>query len=117
MIVSVSGANVALGATFPPIPGGGRYFVAGFIITASGATAGASVLARLANIDGVVGTLDFVFAFPIGAAVAAAPLNVMFNPPLPVVWGQAPVLSLPAGGGGNLNAAIVMLGSFQPPEL
>jgi hypothetical protein len=53
------------------------------------------------------GTLTYVFAVPAGATVGAAPLVVQFSQPIPAN-GQnvAIVVTLPALGAGNTNAAV-----------
>lgn len=79
-------------------------YITGFQLTASGATVGLDVVATVAGLLG--GTESFIFNFPAGALVGAAPLLVTFPTPLPAsAVNTAIVVTLPAGGAGNTNAA------------
>jgi hypothetical protein len=111
--LSATGANASVSVTMTNAVGR-RWFVTSLTLTADGSTAGQSVNATLTNLDnvGVAQTLNFSFTFPVGALVAANPVTLTFNPPLPVLLGANAVLTLPAGGAGNLNAAVTMTG-FQ----
>jgi len=101
-------ANAAAVATLTPTATTTAY-IAGLLLTAGGATAGAIVNATIAGLLG--GTQTFNFAFPTGAAVGAAPLAMTFDPPLPAsAVNTAIVVTLPAGGVGNTNAAAVAWG-------
>lgn len=87
-------------------------FIAGLTITGGGATAGSLVNATLVGLAG--GTATYTFAAPTGATVGATPLVVTFNPPLPAsAVNTAIVLTLPALGIGNLNAAVSAWGYQQ----
>lgn len=87
-------------------------YLAGFQLTASGATTGLDVVATVTGILG--GTLSYVFSFPAGALVGATPLVVSFTPPIPASAVNTPiVVTLPAGGTGNTNAAAVAYGFYQ----
>lgn len=84
-------------------------YLSGFEITAGGATAPAVVTATVTGLLG--GTLSYTFPAVTGAAVAAAPLVAVFNPPLPASAANTNiVVSLPALGAGNTNACAVAHG-------
>jgi hypothetical protein len=78
-------------------------YITGFQLMALGATAALNVTATVTGLAG--GTLSFDFTFPVGAAVAAAPLFVAFPFPLAAsAKNTAIVVTLPAGGAGNTKA-------------
>jgi hypothetical protein len=109
-LTSASGnkANANAVATLTPSATTTAY-LAGFELTASGATAGLPVVVTVTGILG--GTLSYIFTFPAGVLVPATPLTVEFNPPLPASAINTPiVVTLPAGGSGNTNAAAVAHG-------
>lgn len=101
-------ANAAAVATLAATAGQTTY-ITGFEVTAAGATAGLAVNVTLAGC--LNGTQTFTFAAPIGALVVATPLSINFSNPIPA---SAPnttiVLTLPALGLGNTNAAVVAHG-------
>lgn len=104
-------ANAAAAATLTP-GSGKRMYITGFEMTAAGATAGLPVLLTVAGLLG--GTRTFIFVFPAGVLVAAQPLLVKFDPPLPAsAVDIAIVASCPAGGAGNTHAAMVAHGFYQ----
>jgi hypothetical protein len=104
-------ANATASATLAGAAGQLTY-ISGFEITAGGATAAACVSATVTGTFG--GTLTYSFCAPQGVAVAATPLVVPFNPPLPASGlGTGITVSLPALGAGNTNAAVVAHGSRQ----
>ncbi|RUV16965.1 MULTISPECIES: hypothetical protein [unclassified Mesorhizobium] len=112
--VTASSGNVANGAAVATLPGvvGQTTYITGFEITAGGATAAALVAATLSGIVG--GTATYIFAAPAGVAVGAAPLVVQFAQPIPAsAANTAIVLTLPALGAGNTNAAVVAHGFQQ----
>lgn len=79
-------------------------WITGFECTASGATAGLAVIVTVTGLLG--GTKHYIFTFPLGVAVGAAPLIVTFPTPIPASAVNTPiVVTLPAGGAGNTNAA------------
>ncbi len=87
-------------------------FITGFQCTASGSTAALAVTVTVAGVVG--GTESFTFVFPIGAMVAANPLLVNFPTPLAAsAQNTAIVVTLPAGGTGNTNAACSAQGFRQ----
>ena len=115
VVATATGAAAILTATLPNVAGR-RLFVTGFTLTGGGATAGLVVNATLAGADNAFGaavTLNYAFGFPTGVAVAAQPLLEVFNPPLPILLGQAAVLTLPSGGAGNTLASISINGFYQ----
>lgn len=103
-------ANAAAVATLAAVAGKTTY-IHGFQITAAGATAGLPVVVTVAGLLG--GTQSFIFTFPAGALVGATPLNINFGRPLPASAVNTPiVVTCPAGGAGNTNAAATAQG-FQ----
>lgn len=105
--VANSSGNVANAAATATLPGvaGKITQLAGFQITAAGATAAAVVVATVTGL--AAGTLSYVFTAPAGVAVGATPLVVNFDPPLPASAPNTPiVVTLPALGAGNTNAAV-----------
>lgn len=109
-LVAASGnkANSSAAATLTP---GSTVtaFIAGFEVTAAGATVGLPVTVTVTGILG--GTLSYIFAAPAGALIIAQPLVVEFNPPLPAsAVNTAIVVTCPALGTGNTNAAVVAHG-------
>jgi len=101
-------ANASAAATLAATAAKTTYII-GFEITAGGATAGALVIATITGVLG--GTLSYIFAAPTGAAVGATPLTVEFSTPVPAsAVNTAIVLTLPALGIGNTNAAVVAHG-------
>jgi hypothetical protein len=112
--VSASSGNVANAtatATMPAVTSKTNN-ITGFEITAGGATAGAVVNCTLTGLLG--GTLSYAFTAPLGAAVAALPVVINFNPGFPAsAPNTAVVLSCPALGAGNTNAAVNIRGYVQ----
>lgn len=86
-----------------------RNFISGFDLTALGATAAKAVSVTLTGVQGGA-TLSWLFVFPLGVAVIAAPLNIRFDPPLQGAVNTAMTLSVPAGGAGNTNTQANMYG-------
>jgi hypothetical protein len=109
-LVAASG-NVANGSAAATLTPGStvKAYITGFEVTATGATVGLPVLVTVAGILG--GTLTYIFAAPAGALLIATPLIVPFNPPLPAsAVNTAIVVTCPALGTGNTNAAVVAHG-------
>lgn len=103
----VSNANAV--ATLAAAAGKTTY-ITGFSLSALGATAAANVTA---TITGLKNQLNFEFAFPVGATVAATPLTVTFPEPIPASSvNTAIVVTLPAAGAGN-TVAIANAYGFQ----
>lgn len=111
--VQAASGNVAAGTAAAAIPAvaGKIAYCTGFEITAGGATAAALVQATLAGLAG--GTRTYIYGAPAGAAVAATPLIVKFEFPLPASGpNTALTLSLPSLGAGNTNAAVAIRGFY-----
>lgn len=101
-------ANAAAAATLPAVALKTNY-ITGFTLTASGSTAGLPVVATVVGLLG--GTQSFIFTFPAGVLVGAPPLTVSFDFPHPASAANTAItVSLPAGGGGNTNAAAMIRG-------
>lgn len=112
--VAGASGNVAAAAAVATLPGaaGLTTFIAGFEITAGGATAASCVSATVAGV--VPGTLTYSYCAPAGVAVSGLPLLVQFNPPLPATSvNTAIVVTLPSLGSGNTSAAVVAHGYQQ----
>jgi len=105
-IIGASGnvANAAAVATLAAVAGKTTY-IDGFVITGTGATAAGVVEATLTGLLG--GTMTFIIAVPAGVNTGLTPLVVNFPKPLPAsAVDTAIVLTLPALGSGNTNAAV-----------
>lgn len=113
-IINASGnkANAAAAATLTGTATTTVY-ISGFECTAAGSTTGLPVIVTVTGVLG--GTLSYIFTFgAAGALVEATPLFITFNPPLPASAINTPiVVTLPAGGTGNTNAATVAHGFYQ----
>lgn len=106
--VANSGANSVVTATMPIVAGKTNY-ITSLTVTAGGATAAQLSQITLSGVLG--GSQLYAFAFPAGASLAAVPLQVIFNPPLPASGvGVAITASLPAGGVGNALATVTVDG-------
>ena len=112
-ITAASGnqANANAVATLPGVAAKTTY-ITGFEVTATGSTAALIVLVTVTGV--ITGTLTYVFVFPAGVTTPANTLTVEFSRPIPAS-GQntAIVVTLPAGGAGNTNAAVVAHGFQQ----
>jgi hypothetical protein len=101
-------ANASAVATFAAVASVLNY-VTGFTITGGGATAASIVNATLVGLLG--GTATYNFAVPAGVTLGATPLLFTFPTPIPAsAVNTALVLTLPALGAGNTNAAVSMYG-------
>jgi hypothetical protein len=110
-VSSYSSGNVANAAATATIPAAAAKtgYLTGFEITGAGATAGAVVLATITGLLG--GTATYAVVVPAGITTSITPLTVEFGPPLPAsAVNTAIVVSLPALGLGNTNAATVAHG-------
>lgn len=113
-IKSASSGNVANASAVATLTGGAQQntYITGFEVTAGGATAGACVNATVTGVLG--GTMTYTFCAPTGAAVQAMPLVVEFNRPLgSAALNSNIVVTLPALGAGNTNAAVVAHGYVE----
>lgn len=111
--ITASSGNVANASAVATLAGaaGKTTYITGFEITAGGATAGALVLATITGL--INGTATYVYAVATGAATGSPPLIVEFSAPIPAsAVNTAIVVTLPALGAGNTNAAVVAHG-FQ----
>jgi hypothetical protein len=123
LIATVSSGNVANAtavATLPAPSPTQSWHVTEIDVSALGATAALGVQVSLSGLNnGSVpqgsSTAIYPFQFPAGATVAAInPVNEMTYPcPLNGLPGTAIVLTLPAGGAGNTNAAVTLHGFVQ----
>jgi hypothetical protein len=112
--VTASSGNVANATATATLAAttGMQWSVTGLEITAGGCTAATMVSASVTGLYG--GTVTYAFGCPLGAAVPAVPLVVNFNPPLDAAAvGGAIVLTLPALGSGNTNAAVAIHGYLR----
>jgi hypothetical protein len=103
-VVASSGvvANASAAAAIAAVVGKTSY-LAGFQCTALGATAVGNVTVTVTGASG--GTLSYKFQFPVGVTVIAAPLIVLFDPPIAAsAPNTAITVTLPAGGAGNTDA-------------
>lgn len=106
--------NVANGSVAATLTGTATttVYISGFEMTASGATAGLPVTCTVAGLLG--GTRSYTFVYPAGVLVAALPLVVAYNPPLPAsAVNTAIVATCPASGAGGTNATMVAHGFYQ----
>lgn len=111
--ITAASGNVANASAVATLAGaaGKTTYITGFELTAGGATGAALVQATVAGVLG--GTLTYIFGFPAGVTTIATPLIVEFPEPIPAsAANTAIVVTLPAGGTGNTNAAAVAHG-FQ----
>ena len=103
-------ANAAAVATLPAVAAKTTY-ITGFEITGGGATAAALVLATLAGL--ISGAATYVVGVVAGATASNPSIIIQFTSAIPgSAVNTAIVLTLPALGAGNTNAAVVAHG-FQ----
>jgi hypothetical protein len=111
--VTGSSGNVAAGsavATLAAVAGKTTY-IAGFSVTAAGATAASVVTATVAGV--ITGTLSYTVSVPAGVTTGITPLIVKYVPPIQAsAVNTAIVVTLPSLGAGNTNATVVAHG-FQ----
>ena len=112
--LTATSGNVANASAIATLPGavGKTTYITDFECTASGSTA---ALVVIATITGTInGSQSFIFVFPAGATVAAQGLIVTLPTPIPASATNTPiVVTLPAGGAGNTNAACNVQGYQQ----
>ena len=110
VISSANQANANAVATLPAVAGRTLYLT-GFEATATGATAGLAVNVTVTGING--GTLNYAFGAAVGATVTCSPLLINYNMAIPAAdVNTAIVVTLPALGLGNTNAAVVAHGYY-----
>lgn len=105
--LSASSGNVAAASAVATLAGvaAKTTYIAGFSITAGGATGAALVSATVVGV--ISGTQTYTFATPAGATLGATPLFIRFDPPLPAsAANTAIVVTLPSLGTGNTNACV-----------
>lgn len=105
--LAASSGNVANASAVATLAGAAALttYISGFEITGGGATAASLVTAVVSGLLG--GSLSYTFAVPAGATLGASALVVPFFPPLPAsAVNTAIVVTLPALGAGNTNAAV-----------
>lgn len=105
--LNASSGNVANASAVATLAAaaGKTNFITGFEITSAGATAASVVLATVTGLLG--GTRTYVYASVAGATAANQTLSVQFSQPLRAsAVNTAIVVTLPALGAGNTNAAV-----------
>lgn len=103
-------ANANAVATLTP-PAGRTAYITGIKSTSAGATVAAIVNLTVAGVTG--GTMTFPRVFSAGAVLQNADFDQDFAPGIPgAAAGTAIVVTLPAGGAGNTNAAITAIGYY-----
>lgn len=111
---SFSSGNVANASAAATITSGANNyaFISGFEATYGGATAAACVNLTVTGVLG--GTMTYPVCAPAGVAVYGTPLTIMFDPPLRAsAVNTTIVVTLPALGAGNTNAAVVAHGYIE----
>jgi hypothetical protein len=106
-VKSISSGNVANASAVATLAGGTQQFtyLTGFEATFSGATA--AVCVNLTITGGLGGTLTYPVCAPAGATLAGYPVGFEFIPPLrSSAVNTSFVVTLPALGAGNTNAAV-----------
>jgi hypothetical protein len=108
---SATGANTAIAPSLPAVAGKTNYLTS-FTVTADGATTG---LAGSVTLTGVLGgTQTFIFTWPAGVTVNAAPITIAFPWPLPASAANTAItLNVPAGGAGNTLTVATLTGFTQ----
>lgn len=101
-------ANATAAATLT-CPASRTMLISGFVVTGSGATAGAVVSVTVTGVTG--GTMTFTYTAATGAAVTNTPLVVNFPFAIPAsAMNTNIVVSCPALGAGNTNNSVVAYG-------
>lgn len=109
--ISAASGNVANSAAVSTLPAVAlkTNYLTSFTITSAGATSASVVLATITGLLG--GTQTFVVPVIAGANLANAPIVMTFDTPLPAsAVNTAIVVTLPALGTGNTNAATTATG-------
>ena len=110
-VVSASSGNVAASSAVATLAADANLFwyCTGFEIYMGGATAAAVVLATITGLLG--GTITIPVQVQAIATGGVTAITVEFTQPLAgAAQNTAVVLTLPSGGAGNLNAAVVLHG-------
>lgn len=109
--ITASSGNVANATATATLtcPAGKTMFIGGFVVTGSGATAGAVVSITITGVVG--GTQTYIYTAATGAAVGNTPLAFDFPFAIPATaMNTNIVVSCPALGAGNTNNAVVAYG-------
>lgn len=104
--LTASSGNVANASAAATLAGAASLttYITGFQCTPGGATAAALVIVTVAGV--ITGTMSYIAGAPAGVAVMGQPLIVQFPTPVPAsAVNTAIVVTMPALGGGNTNAA------------
>lgn len=113
-IKSAASGNVANAAATATLAAGAQQFtyITGFEATFAGATVGQCVNLTITGLLG--GTLTYPVCSPTGATVQGYPFGFEFVPPLrSSAVNTAIVVSMPALGAGNTNAAVIAHGFVE----
>ena len=110
VLASANGGNVSLTASMPAV-GGKTNYVAGVFVSADGSTAGATSYVQLTGLVGGTITIG-VITFPAGALLAAQPIYIQFNPPIPAsaVNTAIGLTNNTAAGSGNSKTNLFLWG-------
>lgn len=101
-------ANASAAATLTA-PAGKTAFIAGFVVSGAGATAGAVVSVTVTGVTG--GTMTFTYTAVTGATVGNTPLVVSLPYAVPAsAMNTNIVVTCPALGAGNTNNSVVAFG-------
>lgn len=112
--ITASSGNVANQNAIANLPSaiGKTCYITGFEITAGGA--GTEAIKIVTIIGTISGTLTYLFGVVKGSTVICNPLIVSFYPAIPANATNVPiVVTLPALGTGNTNAAVIAHGYYQ----
>lgn len=86
-----------------------KWFLTGFMIDVTGATAASIVSATITGLAG--GTITIPVVFPAVVTSDGTRRSVAFSPPIPAsTVNTALTLTVPAGGSGNTNASAHLFG-------
>lgn len=109
--LTASSGNVANAAAVATLATSGTNttYISGFTCTPGGSTAAALVNVTVVGV--ITGTMTYTVGTPAGAAIMGTPLVVQFNPAVPAsAVNTTIVVTMPALGAGNTNAACVATG-------
>lgn len=112
--ISASSGNVAAAtATATLTSSAGRVaYIAGFVVTGAGATAGSVISVTVTGTVG--GTQTYSLVIPAGVTTSISPLNIAFSMPIAASSTNTNiVVSAPSFGAGNTNAAVVAYGYLK----
>lgn len=96
-------AAAGYSASLTPTTATHKAYVSGFRISGLGATGASSIQPQLTGVLG--GSQNYNMDIPAGVAVGVTPLVITFNPPMPAVAVNTPiVINVPSFGAGNTQA-------------